>query len=185
MSSPARRMAGIATLSPRARVLAMSMTGAFSRLLRRFRTPAARTRAWEGHFHAGVAALREGKPGEAEAAYTRALEEAEGFPPGDVRQTVTLDNLAGVLRMEGKYPDAEPLCLRTLTIKERIFGAESPNVASTLKDLSEIRRALGDLEQAIAYNRRALAILERAIGSDLAELEESLRKSPILGDDPS
>jgi len=161
----------------------MTLRRTLGKVLGRFRSPAARTRAWEGDFHCGVAALREGKPAEAEAAYARALEEAEGFPPGDVRLTVTLDNLAGVLRLEGKYAHAEPLCRRTLAIKERIFGPDSPNVASTLKDLSEIHRALGDDVHASAYHRQALAILEKAIGPDLAELEESLRQSPVLGDD--
>jgi tetratricopeptide (TPR) repeat protein len=164
----------------------MSLGHFLSRLafLRRLRSPAARTRAWEVHFQTGIAALREGKLPDAERAYARALDEAEGFPPGDVRLTVTLDNLAGVLRMEDKFREAEPLCRRTLGIKERLFGPDSPNVASTLKDLAEIHRRLGNLEQASAFNRRALAILEKVIGPDFAELEESLRHSRVLGDEP-
>lgn len=151
--------------------------------LRRLRSPAARTKAWEGHFHDGVAAIRnEDLPG-AERALSQALDEADGFPPGDVRLTVTLDNLAGVLRMQGKNREAEPLCARTLAIKERLFGPESPNVASTLKDLAEIHRQLGDPDRAEAYHGRALAILRKAIGPDFEELEESLRRSPVLGDD--
>src|SRR5262245_27122842 len=113
-----------------------------------------------------------------------ALSEAEGFPPGDIRLTVTLDNLTSVLRLEGKNAEAAPLCERTLAIKEQVFGPESPNVASTLKDLAEIHRQLGHPEEAAAYHRRAKAILEKAIGPDLEELEESLRRSPLLGESP-
>lgn len=151
--------------------------------LRWLRSPAARTRAWEERFQAGVAALREEDLPRAERALAQALNEAEGFPPGDVRLTVTLDNLASVLRMEGKNAEAAPLCERTLAIKERHFGPESPNVASTLKDLAEIHRRLGNAEQASVYQRRAMAILEKAIGPDFEELEESLRRSHLLGDD--
>jgi len=151
--------------------------------LRWLRSPAARTRAWEDRFQAGVEALRREDLAGAERAFAQALNEAEGFPAGDVRLTVSLDNLAGVLRMEGKNADAEPLCTRTLAIKERLFGPESPNVASTLKDLAEIHRQLGDFERAQGYNRRAMAILQKAIGPDFEELEESLRRSPVLRDD--
>jgi len=152
--------------------------------LRWLRSPAARTRAWEERFHGGVAAISEGDLPRAERAFTDALAEAEGFPPGDVRLTVSLDNLTGVLRMEGKNAEAAPLCARTLATKERLFGPESPNVASTLKDLAEIHRQLGNTEQAAAYHRRAMAILKKAIGPDFEELEESLGRSPVLGDDP-
>lgn len=152
--------------------------------LRWLRSPAARTQAWEERFQAGVAALQEEDLPRAERALAQALVEAEGFPAGDVRLTVTLDNLAGVLRMEGKNAEAAPLCERTLSIKESLFGPESVNVASTLKDLAEIHRQLGHAEQAASYQRRAMAILEKAIGPDLEELQESLRRSPVLGDDP-
>src|SRR5262245_34813995 len=151
--------------------------------LRWLRSPAARTRAWEERFQAGAAALQEGDLPAAERALSQALEEAEGFPAGDVRLTVTLDNLAGVLRIEGKNAEAAPLCARTLAIKERLFGPESPNVASTLKDLAEIHRQLGNLELASDYHHRALEILQKAIGPDLEEMEESLRRSPVLGED--
>ena len=151
--------------------------------LRWLRSPASRTRAWEDRFQAGVAALREEDLPRAERALAQALNEAEGFPGGDVRLTVTLDNLAGVLRMAGKNAEAAPLCERTLTIKETLFGPDSPNVASTLKDLAEIHRQLGNLERASTYHRRAMAILEKAIGPDLEELQESLRHSRVLGDD--
>jgi tetratricopeptide (TPR) repeat protein len=151
--------------------------------LRWLRSPAARTRAWEDRFQAAVAAVREGNLTRAERALAQALSEAEGFPPGDVRLTVSLDNLTGVLRMEGKNEEAAPLCVRTLAIKEQLFGPESPNVASTLKDLAEIHRQLGHAEEASRYHQRAMSILRKAIGPDFEELEESLRRSPILEDD--
>jgi len=151
--------------------------------LRWLRSSASRTLAWEDRFQAGIAAVREEDLPRAERALSQALAEAEGFPAGDIRLTVTLDNLAGVLRMEGKNADAAPLCERTLAIKEKLFGPESPNVASTLKDLAEIHRQLGHLELASGYHRRAMAILEKAIGPDFEELQESLRRSPVLGEE--
>jgi tetratricopeptide (TPR) repeat protein len=162
----------------------VSFGRSLSRLLslRWLRSPASRTRAWEDRFQEGVEALQtEDLPG-AERAFAMALDEAEGFPPGDVRLTVTLDNLAAVLRVEGKNAEAAPLCARALAIKERVFGPESPNVASTLKDLAEIHRQLGHAAEAAAYHERAREILKKAIGPDFEELEESLRRSPVLGD---
>src|SRR5437870_3439958 len=106
--------------------------------LRWLRSRTGRALAWEKHFHAGMRALQAGRLEEAERAYARALHEAEWFAAGDPRLSVSLDHLAALYRMRGRYREAEPLCLRTLILKERAFGPASPNVAGTLKDLVEI-----------------------------------------------
>ena len=149
--------------------------------LRWMRSSMGRTLRWESHVRTGMTSFQAGRLEEAEAEYSAALREAEWFAEGDIRLSVSLDNLAALYRMRGKYREAEPLCLRTLAVKERAFGPASANVASTLKDLVEIDRALGRPEEAEAYNARALAILESAIGPDFPELSDSLARSPVLG----
>lgn len=144
------------------------------------RSRTARTLSWERNLTAGITALREGQFDEARSQYLRALRDAEGFGPADPRLTVTLDNLGALYRLQGKYEEAEPICLRALAIKESTFGPEHANVASTLRDLNEIYRSLGQIDRARKYQERALKILEKAIGPDFEELSEALDKSEAL-----
>lgn len=151
--------------------------------LRWMRSPTARALAWEQNLHSGILALQAGRFEEAQAAYEEALWEAEGFGERDPRLTVTLDNIAALHRLQGQYASAEPVCLRALAVKEVVLGPWHANVASTLRDLTEIYRALGQPERATRCHDRAMAILERAIGPDFEELSEALSKAPAL--DPS
>jgi len=145
------------------------------------RSRAARTLAWEKHYHAATQAYRDGRMAEAVGECVLAVREAEWFDEGDMRLVVSLSTLASLYRFQGRDAEAEPLCLRVLALKERSLGPEHPNVAATLKDLVEIYRALGKTAEAESCHARAFAILERAIGPDLPELSESLSNSAILG----
>jgi tetratricopeptide (TPR) repeat protein len=143
------------------------------------RSPASRTLAWERSFHAARLAHEDGKLQDAEAAYASALREAAGFESSDPRLFATLSSFAGLLRLQGRDAEAEPLCLRVLRLKEALYGPTHPDVAASLKDLVDIYRAQGKTAEARASYERALAILERAIGPDLPELAESLEKSGL------
>ncbi len=145
------------------------------------RTPASRTLAWERRFHAARTAHGEDRLGDAEAEYAAALREAEGFAPGDPRRFVTLSSYAGLLRLQGREGEAEPLCLQALRLKEALYGPAHPDVAATLKDLVDVYRAQGKSAEARACYARAVAILEKAIGPDLPDLAESLERSGLGG----
>ena len=48
----------------------------------------------------------------------------------------------------GKYREAEPLFVRALAIKEKIFGPEHPETAASLNDLAEVLRKLAQFTRA-------------------------------------
>ncbi|CAN0553959.1 unnamed protein product, partial [Ectocarpus sp. 12 AP-2014] len=44
----------------------------------------------------------------------------------------SLNSRAGLLKAQGKYEEAEPLCLRSLTIRENVYGPDHPAFATGL-----------------------------------------------------
>lgn len=56
---------------------------------------------------------------------------------------LTLNNLAGLYRAQGKYDQAEPLYLRDLRISEAKLGEDHPDVATTLNNLAGLYQAQG------------------------------------------
>jgi hypothetical protein len=61
---------------------------------------------------------------------------------------------------------AEPLYLKSLAIREKLLGAEHPDVATTLKNLAELYRASGRTDEAEPLYRRAVAIAEKVLGKE-------------------
>jgi tetratricopeptide (TPR) repeat protein len=56
---------------------------------------------------------------------------------------LSLNNLAELYRIQGQYPEAEPLYKRSLAIREKAQGADHPDVAESLNNLAELYRAQG------------------------------------------
>jgi hypothetical protein len=90
----------------------------------------------------------------------------------DVARSLT--NLAGVLRLQGRHAEAEPLHRRALVIAEGVFGPDHPGLRRILRDLAASAREQGRPGEALDLIRRASAI-QRA-RSGLGE---------AAGDDPS
>jgi len=57
----------------------------------------------------------------------------------------SLNNLAGLLKAQGKYAESEPLYRRSLEIYEQQLGPEYPAVATSLNNLAELLRAQGSM----------------------------------------
>jgi CHAT domain-containing protein/Tfp pilus assembly protein PilF len=68
------------------------------------------------------------------------------------------------LHRQGKYLEARPLMLRALEIRERIFGPDSPLLASTLGPLATNYDSTGDYARGQTIRVRELKILEQALG---------------------
>ena len=51
-------------------------------------------------------------------------------------------------------------------MKEKLLGLEHPDVAITLNNLATLLKALGKLDEAAQYYRRALTIFERALSPE-------------------
>lgn len=75
-----------------------------------------------------------------------------------------MNNLAQVLKSEGREADAEPLIKRSLAIREKALGRDHPDVARSLNNLADLYQRQGRYADAEPVFKRALAIREQAVG---------------------
>jgi tetratricopeptide (TPR) repeat protein len=98
---------------------------------------------------AGMDASTQGKYGEAEPLYVRALAISEQQLGPDHPQTATsLNNLAGLYNNQGKYEEAEPLYVRALAISEQQLGPDHPETATSLNNLAPLYKNQGNRRNA-------------------------------------
>ncbi len=67
----------------------------------------------------------------------------------------SLNNLAELYRLQGRYAEAEPLYERSLAIREKALGAEHPHVATSLENYSALLRKTGRDAEAARMEARA------------------------------
>jgi tetratricopeptide (TPR) repeat protein len=90
----------------------------------------------------------------------------------DDRLEATVNNNFGRLLYKKESPDyvgAESLIRGALLIREQ-FGPSHPDIAISLRDLSDLYLSLGRFDEAKAYLKRALEIREKIYGSESARL---------------
>ena len=124
---------------------------------------------------------REGKYSEATPLAQRSLaisEKALGPDHPDVG--VSLNNLAGLYRVQGRFVEAEPLYRRSLAISEKALGPDHPDVALLLQNMGGLYRAQGRYAEAEPLYRRGLAIREKALGPDHPAVGRSLNNLAAL-----
>jgi tetratricopeptide (TPR) repeat protein len=85
-----------------------------------------------------------------------------------------LDRTGSYLLEHSMYSQAETLYRRALTMRERLWGAEHPQVASSLHHLAVLERANGNYARAEPLFQRALAMREQHLGPDHLETAASL-----------
>jgi tetratricopeptide (TPR) repeat protein len=76
------------------------------------------------------------------------------------------NELALVLLGKGDLEGALKYEQRALTIQEKVYGPEHPEVAIFANNIGQILQAKGDLEGALKYTQRALAIDEKVYGPE-------------------
>ncbi len=87
-----------------------------------------------------------------------ALKEAKEFEPEDPRLATSLNNLAVLYRVQGRYAEAEPLYKRSLAIREEALRPDHPRVATSLENYAALLREMGRAEEAEELEPRAHAI---------------------------
>jgi tetratricopeptide (TPR) repeat protein len=92
----------------------------------------------------------------------------------DLREAEKLNSAVTRLYEEGKYKEAIPLAERALAIREKVLGAEHPQVAQSLTNLAALYDGKGDLANAERMYRRALTIYGKAFGPEHPEVAMSL-----------
>ena len=91
---------------------------------------AAQGTSWKEYMEAAGKAYQQADYARAEKLVKAALREAEKFGEQDPRFATSLNNLAELYRVQGKYVEAEPLYQRSLAIREKALGPEHPQVAT-------------------------------------------------------
>ena len=103
----------------------------------------------------------------AEHYLSQALQTAEEhFGPTDSKTSVTLNNLAQLLKATNRLAEAEPLMRRALAIDQQSFGDQHPSVARDLNNLATLLQDTNRLAEAEPLMRRGLAIEENNRGKD-------------------
>ncbi len=135
---------------------------------------------WESYMAAGAEAYQQDNYPEAEKQWAAAVMEAEGFGPQDPRAATSLNNLAAVYHLQGKYAEAEPLYKRALAIWEKALGPEHPDVAQSLNNLALLYQDQGRYAEAEPLHKRALAIREKSLGPGHPLVAQSLENYAAL-----
>jgi len=121
---------------------------------------------WRQRLDAGHAEYENGRYPAAEVEFAAALKVAERFGDSDLRLARTLNNLAVVYQLQGKYGFAEDSYLRALAVKRRALGDDNAEVAVELHNLAVLNSARRRFTEAEGYYRRALSMRGKHLGID-------------------
>jgi len=92
------------------------------------------------------------------------LKKTELFNEKDyINVTQSLNKLADLYRLQGKYEKAEPLYQRCLGIYEKALGKDHPSVVAVLNNLAELYKYQGKYEKAEPLFKKSLEITENSI----------------------
>ena len=78
--------------------------------------------------------------------------------------TQLLDRVGFYLQERAQYDLTEPLYKQALDIREKVLGAEHPDIAHSLNHLAELYRIQGKYDQAEPLYQKALSICEQTLG---------------------
>jgi len=79
---------------------------------------------------------------------------------------ISVNNLAGLFRAQGRYDEAEPLYKRALAAKERVLGPEHFDTLVSVHSLATLFKLQGRYSEAELLYKRAVEGSERAIGPE-------------------
>src|SRR5437763_21858 len=122
--------------------------------------------SWEELNSASERAYEAGHYAEAEMFGLDALRLAEAFVAPDEHLATSLNNLAVLYRVMGKYTSAEQMGWKALTQDEKNLGEKQPSVARDLENLAEIDEDEAQYVEAEPLHHRAIAILQKVSKAD-------------------
>ena len=98
---------------------------------------------------------------------TKAVEAGEEIGAKSLALALALKQLGNLLRMQGKYREAEVVLLRALpAIKDAAGTEENENYASAVAHLALVQHDLGKIQEAEPNYLRSLAIREKVLGPE-------------------
>lgn len=112
-------------------------------------------------------------------AYEKAVELQEELK-SDLTLATSLNNLAFLYQSQGRYTEAEPFFLRSLSIREKQLGVDHPDFAQSLNNLGSLYRKQGRYTEAEPFFLRSLAIWEKQLGENHPAVATSLNNLALL-----
>ncbi len=113
---------------------------------------------------------------EAQRAYERILSWRQGELGSSHPEVVDdLNNLAGVMCVQGLFSEAEPLIVRAINILEHAEVQEPLKLAENLTSLAGLQFQQGTFDKAEPLLAEALVLREKELGANNPELADSLR----------
>jgi tetratricopeptide (TPR) repeat protein len=109
----------------------------------------------------GDLAFNHGKFADAEKAYLEALKQPKETPEASSRQAAILNSLATIYNLEGRYPQAEVLCQRALTLVKTSTSKTDPALAGIFSTLGSVNLHLGKYAKAEQSIQRAITIFKQ------------------------
>ena len=88
---------------------------------------------------------------------------------------ISMNNLAGAYRYEGKYAQAEPLLVKALAIKRRVLGEIHHSTATAWNGLATLYRLEGKLAEAEPLQLKAVEVWRAVSGDEGPETLTSAR----------
>jgi Flp pilus assembly protein TadD len=88
--------------------------------------------------------------------------------------------IAELYHSQGRYGEAEPLYVRSLSIYEQQLGAQHPDVATSLNNLASLYRAQGRYGEAEPLYVRSLELREQQLGAQHPDVARSLNNLAAL-----
>ena len=73
----------------------------------------------------------------------------------------SLNTLAVLYYLQGKYAEAEPLYKRELVLYQKTLGPEHPDMPKVLENMAELYKKTGREDEARKFEERAKAIRSR------------------------
>ena len=122
--------------------------------------------SWEQNLSHGESLFKSGNLAEAGKYFQAAVVQAQKFGPHDPRLATALNNVALVLKKQGKIQDAERLFRNALDIDQKTFGNAHANVSRDCMNLAMLYSDTNKFSEAEQMFKRALAIDEQMGGPD-------------------
>ena len=93
----------------------------------------------------------------------------------DFVEAALLLNQGGIyLHQRARLQNTEPLFLQSLSIMQKAFGPDHPDVAAVLHNLAAIYHAQGKYSEAEPLYKRSLAIREKILGADHSDVGQTV-----------
>jgi len=128
---------------------------------------------WRAEVGKGEQALTEGRWSEAETAFVTVIEQSRSANDTSLLLARALDRLGDLRRRDQRWSEAEELYLEAAGLWEKYLGPDQPRLAITLHNLGVVRIGQGRREDARATLGRALAIVEKTLGTECAQATET------------